>query len=67
MTVNHSVPLQSPLIQRKHTVTSIEVVRDSVFKDHAAQWSGVERERIRYRMHTLQLHCKHTKLYTSTN
>ena len=26
-------------------IISIEVVRDSVFKDHAAQWSGIEREK----------------------
>ena len=39
MTVNHSVLLQSPLMQRniQLAVISIEVVRDSVFKDHAAQ------------------------------
>ena len=40
MTINHSVLQQSPLMQRK-------VVRDSVFKDHAAQWNGIEREKQR--------------------
>ena len=28
-------------------VISIEVVRGSVFKDHAAQWSGIEHEKQR--------------------
>ena len=49
MTVNHSVLLQSPLMKgnTQLAVISIEVVRDSVFKDHAAQWSGIEREKQR--------------------
>ena len=49
MTVNHSVLLQSPLMQRniQLAIISIEVVRDSVFKDHAAQLSGIEREKLR--------------------
>ena len=49
MTVNHTVLLQSPLMQRniQLAVISIEMMRDSVFKDHAAQWSGIEREKQR--------------------
>ena len=40
MTVNHSVLQQSILMEKGNiqlAVISIEVVRDSVFKDHAAQ------------------------------
>ena len=49
MIVNHSV-LQQSLPDAKETniqlaVISIGVVRDSMFTDHAAQWSCIEREK----------------------
>ena len=41
--VNHSVLQQSPDIEDTQlAVISVEVVRDSVSRDHASQWSGVE-------------------------
>ena len=47
MTVNHSVPQHSCLMQRniQLAVISIEMVRDSVSGDHADQWSSVECEK----------------------
>ena len=46
MTINHSVLLQSPRCKGniQLAVNSIEMVRDSMFTGHAAQWSGIERE-----------------------
>ena len=38
--VNYLVPQQSPLIQL--AIINIEMVRDSVFSDHATKCSGIE-------------------------
>ena len=49
MTVNHSVLQQRTLMQRniQLAIISIEMMRYSIPRDHAAQWSGIEGEKQR--------------------